>query len=203
MRTDEQRPTTGNDRRPTTGYDRRPMTGYDRRMHALMNRQEAAPLHATAARRRTVVLAHIALTAAGVACGLSSVLGDERWAPFALLGILLPWGVATGVINSATRGLLELRARALDERQRAERNRVAARAHYVMLWILLAATVGVGAAGLGGAEVEGLIFPVLFSVFVVHWLMPLWTAGLTVADEPADESADELADEPAYEPADD
>ncbi|MEV0255919.1 hypothetical protein AB0H82_16855 [Streptomyces sp. NPDC050732] len=172
--------------------DERPMTGYDRRMYAIMNRREAAPLYATAARRRTAVVTHMVLTGAGIACWLYSVLGDERWATFGMLGILLPWCVATGVINGATRGLLELRLRALDERQRAEKNRVVARAHYVTTWLLLGATVGVGAAGLAGVEIEGLVFPVLFSVFVVHWLMPLWLAGLTVGDDPVDD--DELDD---------
>ncbi|MFJ8594345.1 hypothetical protein [Streptomyces sp. NPDC093598] len=42
--------------------------------------------------------------------------------------LLVPWTVATGVINGATRGLLELRERVLDERQSAERGRVLARA---------------------------------------------------------------------------
>ncbi|MFK4067378.1 hypothetical protein [Streptomyces sp. NPDC029674] len=178
--------------------DERPMTGYDRRMYAIMNRREAAPLYATAARRRAAVVAHIVLTAAGIACWLYSVLGDERWATFAMLGVLLPWCVATGVINGATRGLLELRLRALDERQRAEKNRVVTRAHYVTTWLLFGATVGVGAAGLAGVEIEGLVFPVLFSVFVVHWLMPLWLAGLTVGDDPVDD--DELDDVVALRP---
>ncbi|MFH8607751.1 hypothetical protein ACH4D5_09715 [Streptomyces sp. NPDC018029] len=172
--------------------DERPMTGYDRRMYAIMNRREGAPLYATAARRRAAVVTHMVLTGAGIACWLYSVLGDERWATFGMLGILLPWCAATGVINGATRGLLELRLRALDERQRAEKNRVVSRAHYVMLWLLLATTVGVGVAGLAGVEIEGLVFPVLFSVFVVHWLMPLWLAGLTVGDDPVGDEADEM-----------
>ncbi|MYY80422.1 MULTISPECIES: hypothetical protein [unclassified Streptomyces] len=170
------------------------ITGYDRRMYAIMNRREGAPLHATAARRRTVVVTHIALTAVGIACWLYSVLGDERWATFGMLGVLLPWCVAAGVINGATRGLLELRVRVLDERQRAEKNRVAARAQYVMMWLLLAVTVGTGLAGFAGVEIEGLIFPVLFSVFVVHWLMPLWLAGLMAADDlPEEDPAEEGA----------
>ncbi|MFJ2767430.1 hypothetical protein [Streptomyces sp. NPDC087300] len=167
------------------------MTGYDRRMYAVMNRREAAPLYATAGRRRAVVVAHIALTAVGIAFWISSVLGDERWATYGLLGVLLPWCVATGVINGATRGLLELRARALDERQRAEKDRVVSRAHRTMMWLLLGVTVAVGVAGLAGFEIEGMIFPVLFGVFVVHWLMPLWTAGLTAVDEPADDFDEE------------
>ncbi|QEV19751.1 hypothetical protein [Streptomyces alboniger] len=167
-----------------TTADRRPMTSYDRWMYRLMNRREAAPFHATAARRRAVVCAHIALTAAGVAVWLLAVVGDQRWALWTMLGLLLPWCFSTGVINSSTRGLLELRVRALDERQRAEKNRVAALAHRAMLWVLLAATVGSGAAALAGVKIEGLVFSVLFTVFVVHWLTPLWVAGLTVRDEP-------------------
>ncbi|MBW5420939.1 hypothetical protein GKQ77_05050 [Streptomyces sp. BG9H] len=167
-----------------TTSEQRPLTSYDRRMYRLMNRREAAPLHATAARRRAVVCAHIALTGVSVAAWLCTVVGDRRWALFAMLGLLLPWCFATGVINSSTRGLLELRVRALDERQRAEKNRVAALAHRAMLWVLLAATVGSGAAALADVEIKGLVFPVLFTVFVVHWLMPLWVAGLTARDEP-------------------
>ncbi|MEU8954050.1 hypothetical protein AB0C93_07080 [Streptomyces sp. NPDC048518] len=173
--------------------EQRPLTDYDRRMHRLMNRREAAPFHATAARRRAMVTVHVALTAVAVTLWLCSLVGDARWATFSMLGLLLPWCFVTGVINSSTRGLLDLRVRALDERQRAERSRVAATAQRVMLWLLLAVTVAAGAATLKGVDVEGFLFPVLFAVFVVHWLMPLWVAGLSVEDEPADEAFDEFA----------
>ncbi|MFD4634253.1 hypothetical protein ACFVYR_18110 [Streptomyces sp. NPDC058284] len=174
-----------------TAAEQRPLTKYDRWMHRLMNRQEGASFHATATRRRAMVALHMTLTAAAVTVWLFSVVGDERWATFTLLGLLLPWCFVTGVINSSIRGLLDLRVRALDERQRAERSRVAAMAQRVMLWLLLAVTVAAGAAVLKGLDVEGFLFPVLFAVFVVHWLMPLWVAGLTVADEPADDPVDE------------
>ncbi|MBM7169294.1 hypothetical protein JQK87_12870 [Streptomyces sp. G44] len=177
-----------------TTSDHRPLTNYDRRMYRLMNRREAAPFHATAARRRAWVVAHILLTAVSVVAWLCAVVGDQRWATWTMLGLLLPWCFATGVINSSTRGLLELRVRALDERQRAERVRVAALAQRAMLWVLLAATVGAGVAALAGAEVEGLVFPVLFGVFVVHWLMPLWMAGLTARDEPDFDDDDVVAE---------
>lgn len=167
-----------------TTDEKRPVTGYDRRMYAIMNRREGVSLHATAARRRTAVVVHMALTGASIVAWLGTVLGHQEWAVYVMLGLLLPWCVATGVINSATRGLLELRSRVLDERQRAEKNRVVARAHGVMMWLLLGAAVAVGVAGLAGQKLEGLVFPVLFGVFVVHWLMPLWVAGLTAGDEP-------------------
>jgi hypothetical protein len=162
------------------------MTGYDRRMLALMNRREGASMYATATRRRIAVGAHVALTVASVAAWLLTVVGEQRWAMWTMLGLLLPWCLATGVINASTRGLLDLRERALDERQRAERFRVAARARQIMLWLLLAAAVGAGVAANRGWDAEGLLFPVLFTAFVVHWLMPLWVAGLAVRDEPAD-----------------
>ncbi|MGW6056659.1 hypothetical protein [Streptomyces sp. NPDC055189] len=168
------------------GIRTREMTGYDRRMVALMNRREAAPMYATVTRRRIAVGAHIALTVASVAAWLLTVVGDQRWAMWTMLGLLLPWCVATGVINAATRGLLDLRERALDERQRAERLRVEARARQIMLWLLLAAAVGAGVVANRGWGAEGLLFPVLFTAFVVHWLMPLWVAGLAVQDEPED-----------------
>ncbi|WP_323178659.1 hypothetical protein [Streptomyces sp. NBC_01381] len=169
-----------------TDQQARGMTGYDRRMFALMNRREAAPFHATAARRRLAVGAHIALTVASVAAWLLTVVGDQWWAMWTMAALILPWCFATGVINGATRGLLELRERALDERQRAEKARVAARARGLTQWLLLAAAVGAGAVALQGWDTEGLLFPVLFTLFVLHWLMPLWVAGLAVADEPED-----------------
>lgn len=158
-------------------------------MFALMNREEGAVLHATAVRRRLFVGAHILMTAASVVCWNLVVFGEGRQvgALVATLALLLPWCFATGVINSATRGLLELRGRVLDERQLAERDRARARAHRLTSGLLLAAALGVGGAGwIGDVPVEGLFAPVLTAVLVVHWLMPLWVAGLMVRDEPDD-----------------
>jgi hypothetical protein len=168
------------------------MTRYDRRMFALMNRREGEALYATAGRRRLVVAVHIALTAASIAAWLGTVVGEGRWAVYVLPALLLPWCVATGLINAATRGLLELRGRALDERQLAEKHRVVARAHRLTTWLLLAVAVGVGAfTGLGGADTGGLAFSVLFAVFVVHWIAPLWVAGLTAAEGPMDDETED------------
>ncbi|MFD7428498.1 hypothetical protein ACFV6Z_15830 [Streptomyces sp. NPDC059818] len=123
----------------TTGATRH--TRYDRRMFAVMNNPRAGALHATAARRRTAVGAHVVLTAAGVAAGTGAYASDRPWPAVAALVLLVPWCLATGVINGATRGLLELRTHVLDERQRAERDRVRARAHRLM-----------GATGSGNAR---------------------------------------------------
>ncbi|GGR71477.1 hypothetical protein GCM10010252_07310 [Streptomyces aureoverticillatus] len=160
------------------------LSAYDQRMYALMNRNEGAPLYRTAARRRAVVAAHVVLTVASVAAWLGTVVGQQGWAAWVMVALLVPWCVATGIINGATRGLLELRSRALDERQRAERDRVKALAHRIMTWLLLATVVGTGVAQLSGVDVKALVFQVTLSVFVVHWLMPMWVAGLTARDEP-------------------
>ncbi|MGW7363070.1 hypothetical protein ACWGI8_06460 [Streptomyces sp. NPDC054841] len=170
------------------------MSRHDRRMYAIMNSREGAAAYATVTRRRMIVGAHVLLTAASVVAWTAMTLGDAWWPMFALAGLLLPWCVVTGFINASTRGLLELRGRVLDERQRSERDRVQARAQRLATWLLFGATAGAGAVSwFGGLRGEVLIFPVLFAVLVAHWLMPLWIAGLRVQDEPGDEPADGLA----------
>ncbi|HEY9371699.1 hypothetical protein [Streptomyces sp.] len=160
-------------------------TRYDRRMHTLMNDRRAAPMYATAARRRFAVGAHIALTAAGFA---TAVFWPGFWGGIAILVLLLPWAVATGTINAATRGLLELRGRMLDERQLVERDRVRSLAHTVTTWVLLAGALAVAAASrLTDAHLADHVAPLLFAAVALHWLMPLWVAGLRAEDEPADD----------------
>ncbi|MEU0740771.1 hypothetical protein [Streptomyces sp. NPDC006134] len=167
-------------------------TPYDRAMVRLMNDRRGRPMYATAARRRLVVALHIALTAVVGALLASFTFAGARplW-PAALAAVLLlPWMVATGAINGATRGLLELRARVLDERQLAERNRVLAVAHRTMTVVLAAAVAVLLIAGAAGGESLGAaVAPVLLAVLVAHWLMPLWVAGLRAQDEPADDEA--------------
>ncbi|WP_344366218.1 hypothetical protein [Streptomyces gobitricini] len=164
-------------------------TRYDRRMYAIMNRRDAQALARTAGRRRAWVAAHIALTAASVACWLGSVHLGPLWLSFALPALVLPWCVAMGVINGATRGLLELRGHMLDERQLVERDRVRAVAHRISLGLLFAAAAGTGLAGwLGGVRFDGgVLFPVLFALLVTHWMLPAWVACLRVADDTPDE----------------
>jgi hypothetical protein len=168
------------------------MTRYDRGMLRLMNDPRSRPLYATATRRRLAVTAHIALTAATGALLAYFYLaeGEPTWAIVVMTVLLLPWMVATGAINGATRGLLELRERALDERQSTERRHVLARAHWTMTLLLAVAAAGlliVGAAG--GHAPRAYAAPVLITVLVAHWLMPLWIAGLTARDEPAEDES--------------
>ncbi|MET9799411.1 hypothetical protein [Streptomyces sp. NPDC006368] len=164
-------------------------TRYDRRMYAIMNRREGRALYATAARRRAVVAVHVVLTVAAAAAWLGTIHGDGFGTLFAMVSLLLPWMFATGTLNAATRGLLELRGRMLDERQLTERDRVRALAHRITTGVLAAGAAGTGAAGwLGDVRLTGgMVFSALFTALVLHWLMPLWVAGLRVQDDPSED----------------
>ncbi|MCL8015335.1 hypothetical protein [Streptomyces sp. AS02] len=166
------------------------MTSYDRTMLRVMNDPRGRRLRATAARRRSTVAAHVALTAAIVALLTHFCLSraEQTWAAVAVAVLLLPWMVAQGLINGATRGLLELRERALDERQLAERSQVLARAHRATTVLLAVAVLGLFASGMAdGDALRTYAPPALAAGLVVHFLMPVWVAGLTAKDEPAED----------------
>ncbi|MFJ7292267.1 hypothetical protein [Streptomyces collinus] len=166
------------------------LTRYDRSMLRLMNDRRAAAWYATAARRRVAVTAHGTLTLAigGLMTHMFLAEGEPLWTVAVMALLLLPWMVATGVINSATRGLLELREHVLDERQSAERSRVLARAHRVTTLLLAAAAVTLLiTGGVAGDAPKAYAAPLLIAVLVVHWVMPLWVAGWRAQDEPADD----------------
>ncbi|MER7479908.1 hypothetical protein ABTX60_20125 [Streptomyces sp. NPDC126510] len=166
------------------------LTRYDQSMLRLMNDRRAAAWHATAARRRPAVFTHVVLTVAigSLMTHFCLAEGEPLWAVAVMSVLLLPWMVATGVINGATRGLLELRERALDERQSAERTRVLARAHRVTTLLLAAAAVALlTTGGIAGDAPKAYAAPLLIAVLVVHHLMPLWVAGWRAQDEPTDD----------------
>ncbi|WP_406862651.1 hypothetical protein ABZO31_20375 [Streptomyces sp. HUAS MG47] len=165
-------------------------TRFDRRMYAVMNNRAGVALYATPARRRAVVGAHVALTAVAVVAWNAAVFQAELTGVIVVLAVLLPWMVATGAINGATRGLLELRGRMLDERQLVERDRVRALAHRLTGWLLLAGTALLAVLTVSDmVDPGGLALPLMVAVFAAHRLMPLWVAGLRVTDEPADDDA--------------
>ncbi|MER7106578.1 hypothetical protein [Streptomyces sp. NPDC000229] len=169
-------------------------TRHDRRMYTIMNRREARALSSTAARRRLVVGAHMALTLAMGAAWLGAVHLVSVWCAYALFALLVPWCLAMGVINGSTRGLLQLRGHMLDERQFVERDRVRSIAHRITLGVLFTGAAGTGlAAWLGEVRFDGgLLFPVLFALLITHWMTPSWVACLRVQDEVPDEVFDEL-----------
>lgn len=163
-------------------------TRHDRRMLTLMNDDRYRSLHATRARRRGLVAAHVVLTA--VLLALLWVLPDHGPPLYAaLLVSLAAWCVVTGTLNLATRGLLELRSRVLDERQLAERGRVHAAAHRTSLALQLAVLFVLYLAHEHGdaRPTAPLLLGVLFALLVAHWLLPLWIAALTARDEPGDD----------------
>jgi hypothetical protein len=166
------------------------LTRYDRSMLRLMNDRRGLAWYATPTRRRVAVAAHITLTASigGLMTHLFLAEGEPLWPAAVMAVLLLPWMVATGVINVSTRGLLELREHVLDERQSAERTRVLARSHRAMTLLLATAVVALLVVGLADGDApKAYAGPLLITVLVVHWLMPLWVAGLRAQDEPADD----------------
>jgi membrane protein YdbS with pleckstrin-like domain len=165
------------------------ITRYDQRMLRLMNDPRGRSLYATATRRRLAVAVHVVLTAAIGALTTYLYAGATPVPTAVAMAVLmLPWMLATGIINAATRGLLELRGRALDERQHNERRRVLARAHRTMTLLLAAAVAALLIAGAAdGHALRAYAAPVLIAVLVTHWLMPLWTAGVMARDEPAED----------------
>ncbi|MFJ6575590.1 hypothetical protein ACIQMY_06440 [Streptomyces sp. NPDC091368] len=166
-------------------------TRYDRRMYAVMNDRRAAAAYATAPRRRLLVGAHIALTAIGVGAWIATVFGPGYGQLVLVVAVLLPWMVLTGMLNGSTRGLLELRGRMLDERQLIERDRVRALAHRITLWLLVVVAGAVGGYGVvADAPLRAAVTPVLVGVLAVHWMMPLWVAGLRVQDDLGDDVGD-------------
>ncbi|MDT0341301.1 hypothetical protein [Streptomyces litchfieldiae] len=166
-------------------------TTYDRRMLRLMNREDGARLHARRGQRRAWTAAHIALTAATPAA--FPLAGDNAVLLLALVvPLTLAWCVCTGVLNASTRGLLELRARVLDERQLAERGRAHTAAHRAQLSLMLAAFAGLGiAVGISGEITAGPLAAVLLGLLLTHWLLPLWIAALRAPDEPQDDVVEE------------
>ncbi|TDC20996.1 hypothetical protein E1265_19370 [Streptomyces sp. 8K308] len=157
-------------------------------MLRLMNGEEVRHWHASRGQRRAWTAGHVVLTAAtplafplaGANAGLLLAL---------VIPLLLLWCVCTGVLNSATRGLLELRARALDERQLAERGEAFTFAHRVQLALTVAALGGLGLAAIlgDGGVGAGTLAAALLGLGLTHWLLPLWTAVLRTQDEPADD----------------
>ncbi|MET9610959.1 hypothetical protein ABZZ17_38735 [Streptomyces sp. NPDC006512] len=165
-------------------------TRYDRRMYTLMNDRRAAAVYATTGRRRLLVGTHMALTAVGVGAWIATVFGPGLGPAVVVAVALLPWVLLTGMLNGATRGLLELRGRMLDERQLVERDRVRALAHRITLWLLVAAAFGTGAhSALTDTPLQAAATPLLFGVLAVHWMMPLWVAGLRVQDDLTDDES--------------
>ncbi|MBQ0867477.1 hypothetical protein [Streptomyces sp. RK75] len=172
-------------------------TRYDKWLLKTMNDARARRLHATRGARRRIVVAHVVTTAVGLAGMVGAYAWASPWPLAALLVALLLWVPLTGFLNSMTRGLLELRARVLDERQRAERGEVHARAYRVNSWVMTAALLGFYIAWLVEIPLVDLAVPLAatgLAVLTLHRLLPLWIAALRVQDEPEDDEVGEMGE---------
>ncbi|GAA2633369.1 hypothetical protein [Streptomyces axinellae] len=168
-------------------------TRYDTWSFRTMNDPRIKRYHATRAARRGIVATHAVVTAVALAGMTAGCATGRTWLLAVPLVALLVWIPATGLLNSMTRGLLELRARVLDERQLAERGIVYSRAHRATSGLMAAALLGFFVTTSTGDDPRDLSVPLaVTAVFlaVLHHLLPLWIAALRVQDEPLDEPDD-------------
>ena len=125
-------------------------------------------------RRRMVVL-FLALVIA------QPILLEVTGSPFSLLLILLPFILVMGSLNASIRGMTELRARDLDEREDKVRNTVYARLYWPGLALGMVAAFMMSTLENGGS-----LLPVgsgLSLFFVAIALPTLWLAW-SLPDEP-------------------
>ncbi len=168
-----------------TDSDKQP-TRHDAWMLKTMNNQRIKRFHATKASRNCFVTLHVALTTAAAASGGMLFVSHRAWWVAVLAVALVMWMPVTGILNSSTDGLLELRSRVLDERQLTERNTVHALAHRATLGAMVSALAGFVIADVSRESFDTLATPLAvtgFAVMLLHWLLPLWIAVVRVPDD--------------------
>ncbi|MFI6455126.1 hypothetical protein ACIBF6_26620 [Streptosporangium amethystogenes] len=98
---------------------------------------------------------------------------------------------AVSLLNVATRGVVELRERDLDERQVGERLRAVAIAHRVTTGILIAlalVVIGVGIArGHDYSMPWDALVALTIALFLTHFVLPLIISGWRLPDPPNDD----------------
>ncbi|MET8050941.1 hypothetical protein ABZU75_25405 [Streptosporangium sp. NPDC005286] len=162
----------------------------------IMQRDYLPSWYATRGRRRLLASAVVLATSLlWVDAAISwAVPRDDRsaLAGLALLAIaMVVYLPAVTLLNVATRGVVELRERDLDERQVGERLRTVAIAHRVTTGILVAlATVAIG-VGIARGRDHSLPWDALVSVtialFLTHFVLPLIISGWRLPDPPNDD----------------
>lgn len=157
-------------------------TRHDQWTFKVMNDPRTKRFHATRAARRGFVSAHIAATAAGVAGIVMTHAAGALWWLALTAAALLAWMPLTGMLNSATYGLFELRKHMLDERQKTERAYVRSLSYRATTLIMTAAlAVCLTLTTAGGFTLKELAEPIAvtaLALLVAHLLMPLWIATL-------------------------
>lgn len=161
----------------------------------VMQRDFLPSWYATRGRRRLLASAVIlALSLLWVDAAVSwAVPRDDRGALAGLtllaiaVVIYLP---AVSLLNIATRGVVELAERDLDERQVGERLRAVAISHRVTTGILIAlaaVAIGVGIAQKPDYSVPGdALVALTIALFLTHFVLPLIVSGWRLPDPPAD-----------------
>ncbi|MFF3441189.1 hypothetical protein [Streptosporangium sp. NPDC002721] len=162
----------------------------------LLQPDELPGWYATRSRRRliaSVVILALALLWADVAVSWADAPGDgDELSDFALLAISTVLCIpAISLLNIATRGVVELSERDLDERQVAERLRTVAISQRIMSGILVAlfvtALVGGSLPGPDYSMPADAIFSLALALMLTHFMLPLIVAGWRLPDPPGDD----------------
>ncbi|WP_436763886.1 hypothetical protein [Streptosporangium sp. V21-05] len=162
-----------------------------------MQRDYLPGWYATRGRRRLIasaVVVSLALLWADVAVSWNGVPGDGAdLTDFTLLALsMVIYFPAVSLLNVATRGVVELAERDLDERQVGERLRAVAIAHRVTLGILVAVFVTAIVLGMSQGRdysVPGDAFlALILALGLTHFVLPLVVSGWRLADPPGDDA---------------
>jgi hypothetical protein len=152
--------------------------------------------YATRGRRRLIASAvalSLALLWADVAVSWASAPSDGAdLSDFTLLALSgLIYFPAVSLLNIATRGIVELSERDLDERQVGERLRTVALAHRGTTGILVAVFVLALVAGVSQGRDHSMpgdaFFSLALALMLTHFVLPLVVSGWRLPDPPGDD----------------
>ncbi|GAA3422410.1 hypothetical protein [Streptosporangium vulgare] len=163
----------------------------------VMQRDYLPGWYATRGRRRLIasaVVLSLTLLWADVAVSWAGAPSDGAdLSDFALMALsLVIYLPAVSLLNIATRGVVELSERDLDERQVGERLRAVAIAHRVTTGVL--AAVFVMAVALGTAQGRDYSMPgdavlaLALALGLTHFVLPLVVSGWRLPDPPGDDA---------------
>ncbi|GAA3158010.1 hypothetical protein GCM10010466_55950 [Planomonospora alba] len=123
---------------------------------------------------------------AAVVCWLLAPSDLAMWTTFALAGVgVAVYAPVMFVLSAATQGMINLGGALLDERQRAERDKVYALAHRGTMWVIIATGIMLGiptrSAQVVAAPAAALIL-LAVALLLTHLALPHLIAGWRVPD---------------------
>ncbi len=163
----------------------------------VMQRDYLPGWYATRGRRRLIasaVILSLALLWLDVAVSWSGAPSDGAdLSDFTLLALsMVIYFPAVSLLNVATRGVVELSERDLDERQIGERLRAVAIAHRVTMGILVAVFVTAIALGMTQGRDYSMpgdaFFALALALGLTHFVLPLVISGWRLPDPPGDDA---------------